>query len=113
MNDNNVIQLADFRPLEDPAEKMSDSDRVKFAVDVIADRLANELVHNMMIDFSGRSENIDFTDPVYTVLMEAMADITRSMTRHHLGVFDETALLLQKYPESTVSVGVLTKNEED
>ena len=107
-----VVQLADYRK-PDLAEEMSDADRVKFAVDVVADRWANELVHDLMVNFSERGDNIDFNDPVFGALMEAMANIVRSMTRHHLDVFDEIALLLTKYPNSTVSVGVLTKNEEE
>ena len=45
--------------------------------------------------------------------MEGMADLARSMTRHHLDVFDVTALMLQKYPDAEVSVGVMTFDEDD
>lgn len=115
MSADNVVQIADFRKdiptgLDAP---MSMRDQDMFAVDTVADQWANDLVHGLMLNFAERGSDIDFDDPVYGKLMEGLADVTRSMTRHHLGVFDETALMLQKYTEGEVSVGVLTMNEDD
>ncbi len=113
-----VVTLADFRKPEQDVEFLNDEsmgidDASRFALDVVADQWANDLVHGLMVAFSERGTDIDFTDPVYTKLMEGLADVTRSMTRHHLGVFDETALMLQKFTDGEVSVGVMTLMEED
>ncbi len=111
-----VVQIADFRkPVDvvpEVAQPMSIAEQAIFSRDVVADQWANELVHEMMTSFAERGDDIDFTDPVFGKLMEGMADVARSLTRHHLGVFDETALMLQKYPEAEVSVGVLTMDED-
>lgn len=113
---SNVVQISDYRKTKSDVpemdQSMDESDKVKFAVDVVADQWAGELVHEMMMSFAERGTDIDFSDPVYGKLMEGVADVVRSMTRHHLDVFDETALMLQKYPESEVSVGIITLNED-
>jgi len=114
MSADNIVQISDFRKdiPSDLDAPMSVCDKTTFAVDTVADDWANQLVHHLMLDFAERGTDIDFDDPVYGKLMEAMADVARSMTRHHLGVFDETALMLQKYPNAEVSVGVITLDEE-
>lgn len=45
--------------------------------------------------------------------MQAMNEIVLSMTRRHLNVFDLNAEMLEKYPDSEISVGVLTPFEDD
>ena len=113
---SNVVQIADFlKPKPDVPEMdqpMSTEDSARFALDTVADQWANELVHHLMLDFSERGTDIDFSDPTYGKLMEGVADVVRSMTRHHLGVFDESALMLQKYPDAELSVGIITFNED-
>lgn len=121
MIDSNIVVLDDFRkpapdvPKLDVSELdklMNDEDKLKFKVDTVADGWANDMVHALMLNFAERGTNIDFNDPVYGKLILAVTDVARSMTRHHLGVFDETALMIQKYPEAEVSVGVITMDEE-
>lgn len=111
-----VVTLADFRKTETEVpeldQPMNDEDRTRFATDTVADQWANEMVHRLMLDFAERGTDIDFSDPVYGKLMEGVADVVRSMTRHHLGVMDETALMLQKYPNAEVSVGIITMDED-
>lgn len=109
---SNVVNLNAFRKPENLDEQAGVEDRAKFALDTVADEWANNLVHGLMVEFH-KGGDVDPTDPVYHKLMEAMADITRSMTRHHLGVVDVTALMLQKYPNATISVGALQPTEEN
>lgn len=112
-----VVNINDFRkgetgikPLD---QKTNRSEQDMFSVDAVADSWANDLVHSLMVNFADGDATIDFDDPVYGKLMEGLADITRAMTRHHLGVIDTTALSLQKYPEGDLSIGVITKDFPD
>lgn len=107
-----VINLADFRKPENLDAPASVKDKAKFALDTVADQWANDLVHGLMVKFHEGGE-VDASDPIYHKLMKGLADITRSMTRHHLGVFDISAAMLQKYPDAEVSVGVFEFKEED
>ena len=106
-----VFNFSDFQKPENLDAPAIDRDKEKFATDMVADEWANDLVHGLMVQFFERGD-VDTTDPVYAKLMEGLSDITRSMTRHHLGVFDETALMLEKF-DGEVSVGVLEYYEGD
>lgn len=113
-----IVQLNDFRkkpePVGDPLDQpMGRRDQDIFATDTVADQWANDLVHGMMKDFYS-DPGVDPSDPVYAKLMEAMAGVARSMTRHHLDVFDVTALTLKKHPDSILlPVEAVTPNEMD
>ena len=113
----NVISLDDFRtqpPIPDDLEgPMSLEDQAKFATDTVADQWAGELSHSLMMNFAEGGTDIDFNDPIYGKLMEAMNEIVLSMTRLHLNVFDTTAAMLDKYPDGEISVGVLTPFVDD
>ena len=106
-----IVNLNDYRPATNLDVPASD-DCAKFAVDTVADQWANDMVHMAMVEFQKRT-NVDLSDPVYGKLMNAMADIARSMTRHHLNVIDVTSMMLQKYPDAEVSVGVIQPMEEN
>ena len=105
-----VVHLDSFRKPENLDEKAPVEDRAKFALDAVADEWANKLVHGLMVEFYSGGD-VDTHDPTYHKLMEGLADITRSMTRHHLNVIDEVALLLQEHPSSEISVGVISPDE--
>lgn len=108
-----ILQFADFQkpvPLDAP---ISDKDRDTFALDLAADEAANDMVHAFMVDFYTRFNDVDETDPMYTKLMEGIADLARSMARYHLGAFDITTALLQKYPNANIHVGVMEAADQE
>lgn len=106
-----VVQLDDFRKPK-PTDEITTDEKTQFAIDIVADKWAGELVSELIASFTERSDDIDFTDPAYTKLMDGILMVTRSMTRHHLGVFDEVALTLAKFPAGEISVGVMVRDEK-
>lgn len=116
MNDN-VVALADYREPEGETvilddEPMDPMESATFSQDVVADQWANRLVHELVARFAEQADGLNSEDPVYRKLMEAMADVVRSMTRHHLGVYDTIALTLAGYPDAEVLVIVQTLDGE-
>jgi len=115
--DDKVVQLDAFRqkpePVGDPMDQPMDKrDQDMFAMDTVADGWANDLVHGLMKEFLG-DPGVDPTDPVYAKLMEAMAEVVRTMTRHHLDVFDINGALLKQYPESVMIIDVATSADQE
>lgn len=107
-----IVQLDDFRKPK-PTDGMTTDEKTQFAVDTIADKWAGELVNELISSFSARGSDIDLDDPVYIKLMDGLLMVTRSITRHHLDVFDEVALTLAKFPAGKISVGVLVRDEKE
>lgn len=107
-----LLELNDFRKPASKDAPISDKESTQFAMDIVADKWANELVHNLMMQFAERGNDIDFDNPIYSKLMLALTEVTTSMTRHHLDVFDEMAMTLEKYPEGEITIGVMTSFED-
>ena len=108
-----LVHLADFQKPVSLDAPISDKDKDTFALDLAADEAANDMVHALMVDFYTRFNDVDETDPLYIKLMEGIADLARSMTRHHLGVFDVTTALLRKYPKAEIHIGVMEAADQE
>lgn len=107
-----IINLNERRPkVVEPEISAEDSDR--FADDMAADVMANELVHNLMIDFQSRGA--DLTTGDYHKYMEALAEVARMMAHRHFDVIDTYNLLLDESPDTelVIIVGDINKDELD
>ena len=119
---SNVVQLDDFREPDFASDEIelifggdaniSGGSEDRFAIDLQADELANQLVHTLMVDFVQQT-NADLASGKYHSAMEAMAEVARMMTRRHFDVIDSYNLLLDQDPNSILVIGVGVDNSDE
>ena len=105
---DNVVTLDNFR--KKPVEKSEA--KTHFADDLVADHMANDLVHSLLATFVAET-GADLDDIAYAKTVEAMVVIARMMTRRHMGVFDTHNALLDRDENSGIMIGVDVINEEE
>lgn len=105
-----IVSLAKHRDAH-AEQKISDADAAQFAKDLLADKLANDLVHMVMVELA--DIGADLSDSGYGVSMEAMNKIVLSMTRRFLDVFDSYNVLMDREENPVLVIGIGHKTDEE